>query len=215
MYTLLLDRGEVRHQIVFMHALKNDETPVKQASLQTLFDMASSYGTRVFSQSDDADEKPQSSDEIIKLLAGFLEPSTEGELLITAVEGFAKLFFADVIDDFNILVDMLLLMWNPDIEDANPKVVQCLSVFFPNYSFRSLRHQKRIVHSFIPTIRRAVYQVGPSVESSQPMQFQSLVHYFVHLTTREKLPKAVLDALEATIASGKPIQMPCVKVASI
>lgn len=47
-----------------------------------------------------------------------------------------------------ILGSLLFALFNPATIEEDPNLFQCLSLFFPSYSFHSIEHQELIVHAF-------------------------------------------------------------------
>lgn len=143
----LLDREQaITHSMLLSQILKNDQTSIKLVALASLFDLILVFGVTTFTK-DPLEEvnslsqsgiHPSSTNWLIHLLADFMD-SANSEIRTTTVEGFAKLFFSDVLNSTKVLSKLLTIYFHPLTNNDN-RLRQCLTLFLNSYPKFSKKH---------------------------------------------------------------------------
>eukprot|EP00127_Corallochytrium_limacisporum_P000129 Clim_evm12s5 gene=Clim_evmTU12s5 len=132
---------------------------------------------------------------LLGLLCKFFDvkDDTGDELQAVAVEGFAKLFFANRVASPAIIERLMLLYFSPTTEDAII-LRQCLSAFWPAYAFSSSEHQRVIGHALIPTLQ--VLLNSPKHSPLYEINAWKVAQAFVSLTSPDNLIDSAAAGVE-------------------
>ncbi|KAK0049397.1 condensin complex subunit 3 [Biomphalaria pfeifferi] len=169
----------MQHLPVLMQASQVDSMQVRATALKVLFDIFHVYGSSAFSVSSESsrnlssnsiidDSQNQEEDEtspgqateetsqedcatkILALLSSNLD-SENPDLRYIAAEGICKLLQVDRIVSSKLISHLVLLWYNPLIEE-DVALIQILGTFFTMYAFSNSAHQVVIEEAFIPTL---------------------------------------------------------------
>ncbi|ORE13224.1 hypothetical protein BCV71DRAFT_246469 [Rhizopus microsporus] len=135
-----LDRELAQHNTaLFIHCIKCGHDELKIKALMILFDLLMTYGFQAVT------EHLNNADEIKEVLEYCLDDNND-EVQALAAEGIAKLMLTKRLNDESLLRLLVLLYFLPITDQPNIKVQQCLSYFFPAYSFSSPENQKTMAN---------------------------------------------------------------------
>ncbi|GAA5817114.1 hypothetical protein MFLAVUS_010654 [Mucor flavus] len=130
-----LDKTLAQHNVaLFIQCIKNGHEGILKKAIVVLFDLMMTYGVQNLTV------QIQSSDEIREVFEFCIDHDTL-EIQTITTEGLAKLMLAKRFQDDEILRLMILLYFFPVTDEDNNKVQQCLTYFFPAYSYSSADHQ--------------------------------------------------------------------------
>ncbi|KAI9245790.1 nuclear condensing complex subunit [Helicostylum pulchrum] len=130
-----LDKTLAQHNVaLFIQCIKNGHEGILKKAIVVLFDLMMTYGVQNLTV------QIQNSDEIREVFEFCIDHDTL-EIQTTTTEGLAKLMLAKRFQDDEILRLMILLYFFPVTDEDNNKVQQCLTYFFPAYSYSSADHQ--------------------------------------------------------------------------
>jgi len=128
---------------VFIHAFCNsDHDELQVVAVKTIFDLVMLWGLPTFQAEQGVD--------IIRIFKRCLEHES-GDVVTTAVEGVAKLFILRFITDEELLQALIVLYFHPLTAD-NPRVRQCLNVFFEAFSHSAFANKKLMARVFTPAL---------------------------------------------------------------
>eukprot|EP00039_Didymoeca_costata_P011729 m.166042 g.166042 ORF g.166042 m.166042 type:complete len:1061 (+) comp15270_c0_seq4:169-3351(+) len=183
------------HFPMFLVVLHLDQDAICNTVLQILFDFILQYGMAPFSnfvasedgqftighQQDEEEATPQRK-KLIDLLDSYLE-SEDDFLRATAVQGMCKLLLLNHVTSPKMFSRLVLQYYSSNNED-NQKIMQCLSFFFPAYSFSSSAHASIVEEAFIPMLRKVVRaKKGSEYACIKP---QTLAKFFVFHTSESE-----------------------------
>ncbi|KAI8066111.1 nuclear condensing complex subunit [Thamnidium elegans] len=130
-----LDKTLAQHNVaLFIQCIKNGHEGILKKAIVVLFDLMMTYGVQNLTV------QIESSDEIREVFEFCIDHDTL-EIQAITTEGLAKLMLAKRFQDDEILRLMILLYFFPVTDQDNNKVQQCLTYFFPAYSYSSADHQ--------------------------------------------------------------------------
>ncbi|KAF0979310.1 hypothetical protein FDP41_001653 [Naegleria fowleri] len=113
--------------------------------------------------------------------------SSSRQVRTTCCEGFARLLQTNTIyeqDSAEILSDLILLLFN-EATEKDHRLRQCLTIFFPAYTYKSANNMKTMASVFMNTLRRVIHADKKSTLSK--INIQTLSQYMLELTNPEKL----------------------------
>lgn len=218
----MLDYEESKkHLQLLIEVLNNDQPDLVLIAIKSLFDILLIYGKLFIKEEQEKNEMkvvvPGTNEEhslielnptnvpsissIFQLLKKFLHDE-DIEFQTIAVEGFTKLLFNNVIKDPSIFNDIVLLFFDPSSEDAIV-MRQCLSLFFPVYSFSSYQNQLFIQSQFIPIVRSILY--APTSSSIRKIQLATVAQFLVYLTNTNNLQKKTENSRESVSVPSRPL----------
>ncbi|TFK26559.1 condensin subunit Cnd3 [Coprinopsis marcescibilis] len=146
---------------LFLGQVENASPEIKVQVLRVILDLLIMYDAEFF----------KNSEGIAQQVTGFLLQTLQNEDLPQAqavlCTGICKLLLAGIITDTTLLVSLLLLYISPTTAD-NQELRQCLSYFFPVYSYASYDNQSRIASIFVSAYDHAVRLHG-ELEEEQDM----------------------------------------------
>ncbi len=126
---------------VFIHAFSNsNHEELQVVAVKTIFDLVMLWGLSTFQEEQGMD--------IIRIFKRCLEHDS-AEIVTTAVEGVAKLFILRFITDEELLQALIVLYFHPLTAD-NPRVRQCLNVFFEAFSHSAFANKKLMTRVLTP-----------------------------------------------------------------
>ncbi|KAJ3509746.1 hypothetical protein NLJ89_g5062 [Agrocybe chaxingu] len=134
---------------LFLSQAQNAPPELKVQVLRIIMDLLIMYDHEFFGRSEDTAK--QIIDFLLQLLEG--EESAEAQAVLTT--GFCKLLLSGIVNEPKVLVCLALLYISPTTAN-NQELRQCLSYFFPVYSYSSAANQCRIASIFMSTFDLAV-----------------------------------------------------------
>ncbi|CAG5128202.1 unnamed protein product [Candidula unifasciata] len=120
---------------------------------------------------------------VIAILSSFLD-NESSELRNIAAEGMSKLLLSGRVVSSKLLSHLLLLWYNPLVED-DEALLQCLGVFFPLYAFSCSSNQQQIEEAFIPTLRTLLH--APSTSPLREINEVNVATFLMELTDAQHL----------------------------
>ncbi|KAI9254666.1 nuclear condensing complex subunit [Sporodiniella umbellata] len=167
-----LDKELAQHNTaLFMHCIKCGHDDLKIRALMILFDLLMTYGLQTVTS------HLESPDEMKEVLEYCLDDNND-EVQAIAAEGVSKLMLTQRLNDESLLRLLVLLYFLPVTEDMNLKVQQCLSYFFPAYSFSSLENQKNMTAVAISVLNEVCTMhsdLKPYEKMSTPLQISDML----------------------------------------
>eukprot|EP00698_Gefionella_okellyi_P006083 TRINITY_DN15548_c0_g1_i1.p1 TRINITY_DN15548_c0_g1~~TRINITY_DN15548_c0_g1_i1.p1 ORF type:complete len:972 (-),score=339.69 TRINITY_DN15548_c0_g1_i1:44-2935(-) len=171
LYCLLDLEAAQKHLQMFINALEIGEGSVQPAVMKVLFDFIMLFGP------DLADD--DTLNVLIVGLSQFLREAGDKELRDIAVEGFAKLFTSDRVNNPKVFALLVLLFFSPATEDDH-YLRQCLSVFFVGFAAMSPEHRDIVETAFEPTLTKLLK--APANTPLGEVEVTAVVKYFIYLT---------------------------------
>lgn len=86
-----------------------------------------------------------------------------------SVQGFAKLLLHHVIEDVTVITGLFQLYFHPATA-SNPLLRQCLSYFFPAFSYSSATNQSLVAASFVPVMEAWLATDNDTSGALSPLQ---------------------------------------------
>ncbi|KAJ2719984.1 chromosome condensation complex Condensin, subunit G [Coemansia sp. Benny D115] len=144
----LLDKSlAVDNMVLFAQAVKQGRGELHIKGLSALLDLAFMYGINDLSASVGTPA------DFVELLYNELE-STDHKIQAIAGEGLARLLYAHRIPDpSSVLEELLVLYYHPSVA-SNDALKQCLTYFFPAFSYMSHDNQALMQQVAVSTISR-------------------------------------------------------------
>ncbi|KAF8814695.1 ARM repeat-containing protein [Phlegmacium glaucopus] len=128
---------------LFLSQAQNAPTELKVQVLRIILDLLIVYDQEFFSRSEDVAKR------ITDFLLEMLDDSSDSpEAQAVLCTGICKLLLAGIITDPRVLSCLALMYISPTTKD-NQELRQCLSYFFPVYSYSSPENQIRVQGVFI------------------------------------------------------------------
>ncbi|CAA7257465.1 unnamed protein product [Cyclocybe aegerita] len=134
---------------LFLSQAQNAPPELKVQVLRIIMDLLIMYDHEFFARSEETAK--QIVDFLLQLLEG--EESPEAQAVLAT--GFCKLLLSGIVNEPKVLVCLALLYISPTTAN-NQELRQCLSYFFPVYSYSSAANQCRIASIFMSTFDLAV-----------------------------------------------------------
>lgn len=196
LYCLLGSEKECQsHLLLFFQILENDLPIIKITTMKILFDLLLLFSNslkNVFVKDqkniEESEEKGICIMELIlenlkKFLFLTCKTDEDIELLTTAVEGYTKLLFCNIIDNplvfiyyllynnyLKILTQLIFLFFQSSKKSEYTIISQCLSIFFPAY-FINESHQLLLKESFILIFQNIIWNNSIQISLSDIIQF--------------------------------------------
>eukprot|EP00794_Sanderia_malayensis_P004235 gene4235-4798_t len=202
--------------IRFLQAAQIDKEIVQITAIQVIIDLISVYGFGAFKineaqakplnaatdsdQNDEASDDDVSNDEqtnpregaaietsdiILNALISLLDGESP-DIRLNVIEGFCKWFFFGQVRSVKLLTRLVLLWYNPAIED-DVKLRHCLGVFLPAFAFSSRTNQQLIEEAFLPILDTLFN--APDTSPLTEVRPLNVVELLVQLTSSRNLHK--------------------------
>ncbi|KAF8962585.1 nuclear condensing complex subunit [Flammula alnicola] len=146
---------------LFLSQAQNAPSELKVQVLRVIMDLLIMYDQEFFGRSEDTAAR------ILDFLLQILEAEESPPAQAVMVTGLCKLLLAGMITESRVLTCLALMYISPTTAD-NQELRQCLSYFFPVYSYSSPANQNRMQSIFMPTFDLAV-QMHEDLEDGQEM----------------------------------------------
>ncbi|KAF9476968.1 hypothetical protein BDN70DRAFT_811386 [Pholiota conissans] len=146
---------------LFLSQAQNAPPELKVQVLRIIMDLLIMYDQEFFGRSEETAAK------ILDFLLQILEAEEAPEAQAIIVTGLCKLLLAGMITEPKVLTCLALMYVSPTTKD-HQEVRQCLSYFFPVYSYSSPANQNRMQSVFMPTFDLAV-RMHEELEDDQEM----------------------------------------------
>ncbi|KIM46792.1 hypothetical protein M413DRAFT_23143 [Hebeloma cylindrosporum] len=156
---------------LFLSQAQHAPGELKVQVLRVIMDLLIMYDQEFFGRSEDTATR------ILDFLLQVLEAEETPAAQAVLVTGLCKLLLAGMITEPRVLTCLALMYISPTTVD-NQELRQCLSYFFPVYSYSSPANQDRMQSIFIPTFDHAVrmYEdLDDDQEMIPPYQFGLLM----------------------------------------
>ncbi|KIM86130.1 hypothetical protein PILCRDRAFT_816668 [Piloderma croceum F 1598] len=156
---------------LFLSQVQTAPDELKLKVLQVIFDMLMVYDQEFFGRSDEIAER------IITFLLQTLETEESKTVQAVLCFGVSKLLLCGFVTDERVLTSLLMAYVSPVTAD-NQELRQCLSHFFPLYSYASLANQSRMRSIFMPAydlVTRVHRELEANQEMILPYQFGQLL----------------------------------------
>jgi len=190
LFCLLSQEAAKKHMLLFLQIVKNDRENIKLTAIKILFDFLLVFGINPFQEQSFDDMMSQDisasqsinvgpRDEpsvVLNTLVQFLNSVHQDTRTATA-EGFAKLLFADVVNDPKILSKLLVLFFNPATEN-DLRLRQCLSIFFVAFAASS-KHKDLVEQACLPTVKS--FLRAPKKASLAGTNLAQVVQFILYL----------------------------------
>eukprot|EP00026_Physarum_polycephalum_P000606 Phypoly_transcript_00607.p1 GENE.Phypoly_transcript_00607~~Phypoly_transcript_00607.p1 ORF type:complete len:1416 (+),score=260.93 Phypoly_transcript_00607:45-4250(+) len=169
----LLDYDAARSHIpIFLQLLCDDLPAIQLSVIKGIFDLIAFFGPPMLQ-----DSVSYKGEKLLALLSAFLLHDDE-DFRYAAVEGFAKLFMADIATAPQQFTHLVLLFFNP-VTAEDLELRQCLSVFFSAFVCRNFdAHSRLIEAAFTPTLKTII-----NAPHSSPIKKIQLLHVAQFLLT--------------------------------
>ncbi|KAF4583522.1 hypothetical protein EYR38_002274 [Pleurotus pulmonarius] len=115
------------------------------------------------------------------------------KLQAVIAKGLAKLILAGMITDKNVLCQLFNCYFSSDTAD-NQDLRQCLTYFFPMYSYSKSENQHNIRKVFIPTLENREHAV-----EEEPVPAAQIVSMFVDMTDPSKVLEVPGQAIDEDV----------------
>ncbi|KAF8155928.1 nuclear condensing complex subunit [Crassisporium funariophilum] len=162
---------------LFLSQAQNAPAELKVQVLRIILDLLIMYDQEFFGKSEDIVSFCTSATRIIDFLLQTLEAEESPEAQAVLCTGICKLLLAGIITDSKVLTCLALMYISPTTID-NQELRQCLTYFFPVYSYSSASNQNRMQSIFISTFDLAVRMhedLDDDQEMITPYQFGLLM----------------------------------------
>ncbi|TFK65897.1 ARM repeat-containing protein [Pluteus cervinus] len=127
------------------------------------------------------------------------------ELALVCI-GTTKLMIAGMVTDTSILESLVKLYLLPHTAD-NQELRQCLTFFFPVYSYSSPANQSRIQKSFIPMYLKLKEEREQLEDETEMIRCADIVALFSDWTDPEKLSKGPLKEDNKALTEAQSVQV--------
>ncbi|XP_059149025.1 condensin complex subunit 3-like [Physella acuta] len=125
----------------------------------------------------------ESASKVIAILSTALDLESS-ELRNIAAEGLAKLLLSGRVVSAKLFSHLLLLWYNPLIDENEP-LLQTLGIFFPLFAFSSSLNQELIEEAFLPTLKTVLD--APSTSPLATVNAINVANFLVELTNAQEL----------------------------
>ncbi|XP_049851254.1 condensin complex subunit 3-like [Schistocerca gregaria] len=169
MYMRYLPEKNEPYYRLCLHAAEHDEGPIQEVAIKILFDLLIIFGV----------EGQQ--ENVLRYLRNHLKAASPHTTL--AVEGFVKLFIGKRLRDTDILMDLLILLFDPK-HLLDLKLQRILSLFFPAFSFVSYSNQRLILDTFVPLCRKIFG--SPPNSSLSKICIPTFLQLYAYLTNADQ-----------------------------
>ncbi|BFZ07082.1 hypothetical protein BsWGS_10121 [Bradybaena similaris] len=135
---------------------------------------------------------------VIAILSAFLD-NESSELRNIAAEGLSKLLLSGRVVSSKLLSHLLLLWYNPLVED-DEALLQCLGVFFPLYAFSCSSNQQQVEEAFMPTLCTLLR--APPTSPLREINEVNVATFLIELTDAQHL-------IDNQKSKAKAVENPC------
>lgn len=135
---------------------------------------------------------------VIAILSAFLD-NESSELRNIAAEGLSKLLLSGRVVSSKLLSHLLLLWYNPLVED-DEVLLQCLGQFFPLYAFSCSSNQQQVEEAFMPTLCTLLR--APPTSPLREINEVNVATFLIELTDAQYL-------IDNQKAKAKAVENPC------
>ncbi|KAI9502936.1 chromosome condensation complex Condensin, subunit G [Coemansia spiralis] len=163
----LLDKSlAVDNIVLFAQAVKHGSGELHKKGLAALLDLAFMYGIT------DLSDSLGTPADFVQLLYGELE-SDDTKIQATAGEGIARLLYAHRVPEPTSVLEELLVLYYHPATSGNDALRQCLTYFFPAFSYMSHENQVLIQQVAIRAICRLAKLLKQQQSQQQTQQRQN------------------------------------------
>ncbi|KAH9930472.1 nuclear condensing complex subunit [Epithele typhae] len=184
---------------LFLGQVASSPEVLKYRVLQIIFDILMVHEDAFFS------ETSGNRDNVIQFLLQLMEKEDSDRIQALIAMGLSKLMLSGMIADERVLQTLVLVFISPETVD-NQELRQCLSYFFPVYSYSSVANQRRMRDVFVPTFLR-IAEVYHNWEGEDPMITPAQVSLMFADWTHPVHAKDAIGGKHREDAEKDPIQL--------
>ncbi|CAL1528460.1 unnamed protein product [Lymnaea stagnalis] len=217
LYCLISKDLVMQNLPILLQASQMDTHLVRSTAFKSIFDLVQFYGLEAFSDcSKDAnlhintpndkscEERTElqngveregstvwseSAGKVITILSSTLD-NENSELRNIAAEGLAKLLLSGRVVSSKLLSHLLLLWYNPLVED-DEVLIRTLGDFFPLFAFANSANQEVVEEAFVPTLRTVLH--APLTSPLAEIDEMNLANFLIELMDAQNLSDNQLE----------------------